>query len=136
MAATAAGSTTGSSTDPTKVGALARLLVPGAAHPSTKIEQQQYDAVLVALTAVAVGLLKYTMSGDALWLSLASAEQSAARSGVSPETFSHVRRTVVGEWRKQMSTNPLASMFEQELIDGEDNTRGSAAGAAGNALHG
>jgi len=64
-----------------------------------------------ALTSLLLGLLRETLSGDALYLAIKRAESIAAENGVRPEEFQRMARVVVLNWHLKCRENPFSRMF-------------------------
>lgn len=68
------------------------------------------EAVTV-LTAMLIGLLKNTLSGDVIALSMYSAKDMSKEAGVSEAEFKRVHEVIVKKWAELKSQNPLSTMF-------------------------
>jgi len=64
-----------------------------------------------ALTALCLGLMRQTLSGDAFYLAALSGEQLALENGVSPEEWKRVGKIVLRHWQRERAKNPLSGMF-------------------------
>ena len=84
---------------------------PGAVHPLTLGGQQCSNATLLSLSAICNGLTAETLSGDAMYLALARAEDDAMKAGVDPVEYERVRDIIIKQWAAQRSRNPLSGMF-------------------------
>jgi hypothetical protein len=65
-----------------------------------------------ALTCLLLGLLRETLSGDAIYLAVMRAETLASENGVSPEEFRRVAEIVVLDWHVKRKQNPMSCLFD------------------------
>ena len=84
---------------------------------STQIDKESSEGLnatpetVKALTAITMGLLKETLSGDAIYLAMGAAKKVALESGVSLDEFHRVESHILRFWARSKSRNPLAGMF-------------------------
>ena len=64
-----------------------------------------------ALTAVVLGLMAETLSGDAIVLAMYRAEDTACKQGVSRQEWERVKQIVLSHWKRERSRNPLSALF-------------------------
>lgn len=66
----------------------------------------------MALTAICVGLLSETMSGDVMFLSLMNASDIADQAGVSRAEYERVQQIVVDHWQRRRKLNPMHKLYD------------------------
>lgn len=108
---TAAPSTETSSLVPSRTGTTTLPSVRGAALQAIPIELGCSPESVMALCALYTGLLRQTLCGDVIVLSIYEAEQIAAEAGLAPEEFERVKKLVLTYWMRERSKNPLSGMF-------------------------
>lgn len=86
-------------------------LAPVAALPATLSGLKCSNATLLSLSAICNGLMAETLSGDAMYLALARAEDDALKAGVDPVEYERVRDIIIKQWAAQRSRNPLSGLF-------------------------
>lgn len=64
-----------------------------------------------ALTALMVGLLRETLSADAIYLAVRRAQTLALENGVSEAEFRRVAEIVVIDWHIKRKENPMSCLF-------------------------
>jgi hypothetical protein len=64
-----------------------------------------------ALTCLLLGLLRETLSGDAVYLSVMRAKTLARENGVSEQEFNRVAEIVVIDWHIKRKENPMSCLF-------------------------
>ena len=69
-------------------------------------------ATEVALLAIVQSLLRNTLSGDVIYLSMFSAHDLAIKHGCTQEQYQRVQTQILEEWQVQSGRNPLKHMFE------------------------
>ena len=103
----------------TRAGMSLRLSEPVAVcHSATATEKRSFVAGLeptpeavTVLTAMLIGLLRNTLSGDVVALSMYSAKHMSEEAGVSEDEFKRVSDVIVKKWAELKSQNPLSTMF-------------------------
>lgn len=93
----------GSSLQPSEPGAVCRCSIPtGFASSEESVR---------ALTALLCGLLRETLSGDAIYLAVIRAKALALENGVSEQEFNRVAEIVVIDWHTRRKENPMSCLF-------------------------
>lgn len=108
---TTARSTTTSSAVQCQNGGPTQPLEPVAVLPATLSDLPCSSETLISLSAICGGLLAETLSGDAMYLAMARAEDDAQKAGVALEEFERVRKIILRYWAVRRGQNPLSKLF-------------------------
>jgi hypothetical protein len=109
---TAAPSTETSSLVPSNSGVLPPPSELGAVCPcSIPTGFNGSEESVRALTCLLLGLLRETLSGDAVYLSVRRAKTLALENGVSEQEFNRVAEIVVIDWHIKRKENPMSCLF-------------------------